>query len=77
METVSGVITLVQEDRFQLAGEDGHKHLFVLSHRSLADIDDLQALERSRQRVAVRCVPADRLVAYVAKSVTPADGGAR
>ena len=77
METVSGVITLVQEDRFQLAGEDGHKHLFVLSHRSLTDIDDLQALERARQRVVVRCAPADRLVAYVAKSVAPAAGDAR
>lgn len=75
METVSGVITLVQEDRFQLAGDDGHKHLFVLSHRSFADIDDLQALERSRRRVAVRCMPADRLIAYVAKSVVPAAGG--
>ncbi len=77
MARASGVITLVQEDRFQLAGEDGHKHLFVLSHGAFADIDDLQALKRSQRRVVVRYTPVKDLIAYAATSVVPADGGAR
>ncbi|MBV9523906.1 MAG: hypothetical protein JO010_13990 [Alphaproteobacteria bacterium] len=54
METASGVITIVQEDRFQLAGEDGRKRLFTLSRHAPLRIDELQALAGARHRVRVR-----------------------
>ena len=53
MRTVSGVMTLVQESRFKLVGEDGvHRH-FILSHRSAAEPQDLAALVRDAVPVSV------------------------
>jgi hypothetical protein len=51
MNRATGVITLVQEERFQLACDDGVRRLFVLSHR--LEPDRLAALEREGARVAV------------------------
>jgi hypothetical protein len=71
METVSGVITLVQEDRFQLVDSSGRNLLFVLTYRAPVDGDDLRAFERSRCRVTVRCGKAEGLIANAAHDVTP------
>ncbi len=73
MATTSGVITLTQEDRFQLAGEDGRKQLFLLSHRAPLDVSDLQRLERNRIRVTVHYRSADGLIAGTAHEIDADD----
>lgn len=47
VQAATGHIMLVQEDRFVLEREDGHKQLFVLSHRVPFDPEDLRALARA------------------------------
>lgn len=73
MATMSGVITLTQEDRFQLAGDDGRKQLFLLSHHAPLDVSDLQRLERKRVRVTVHYRDAGGLIAGTAHEIDYAD----
>ncbi len=73
MAKMSGFITLTQEDRFQLAGEDGRKQLFLLSHSAPLDVSDLQRLERGRIRVTVHYRDADGLIAGAAHEIDYAD----
>ncbi len=63
MQTASGIITLVQEERFQLARDDGAKQLFTLSRHAGFDIAELQHLERSRRHVVLHYQPAAELIA--------------
>lgn len=70
MAAVGGIITIVQEDRFKLAGDDGRTRLFALSHRAPVATGELQDLERSRRHVKVRYRPAERLLAGTAEDVT-------
>ena len=69
MATIGGVITLVQEDRFKLAGDDGRRRQFILFRRARTGISDLQDLERSRRHVKVRYRPALGLLADIAEAV--------
>src|SRR5690348_16487089 len=69
MAVVGGVITLVQEDRFKLAGDNGEKRQFTLFHRARVGIPDLQELERTRQHVQVSYHPAEAMLADVAETV--------
>jgi hypothetical protein len=72
MRTIDGVITMVQEGRFRLLGADGHYQLFLLSHRTRVDGDDLQRFERSGARVTVTYVDAPGLIARTAHDVRSA-----
>ena len=49
-----GVITVVQEHRFELQGDDGTRRHFTLAHDAPLGWNELVALERDRCRVAVR-----------------------
>ena len=69
MHVLEGVVTVVQEGRFLLTGDDGVTHLIVLSHASWAEPDQLPGLQRQQVRVRVRCEKATDMVAYVARSV--------
>ncbi|HEX3998611.1 MAG TPA: hypothetical protein VHX65_08690 [Pirellulales bacterium] len=53
MKTISGYITIVQEDRFRLAADDGRGLLLTLKHNADVDDDDLQRLCASHRRVHV------------------------
>jgi hypothetical protein len=72
MPIIDGVITMVQEDRFRLIGADGHYQLFLLSHRTRVDGEDLHRFERSRTPVTVRYDEAPGLIARTAHDVRPA-----
>jgi len=52
---VRGVITVVQEGRFGLLGEDGVHLLMQLSAHCPASIETLQTAQRQGTRVAVDC----------------------
>ena len=49
-----GVITLVQEHRFELLAEDGTRRRFTLDHGAPLGWHELVSLERAGTRVAVR-----------------------
>ena len=69
----TGVITLVQENRFKLADDEGRSELFVLAHDAPLEAQDLQFLQRSQPHVTVVYTDADDLIAGVAHDVLPAD----
>ena len=72
--TLTGVIALVQEYRFRLVTDEGRWELFVLAHDAPLEGRELQTLQRSRTRVAVRYVDADDLIAGIARDVIPIGG---
>jgi len=72
---LEGVVTIVQEGRFQLTDESGVSHLFVLGHGAAAEPDQLPALQARQARVRVRYTPARNLIGHVASSVIIMDGG--
>jgi hypothetical protein len=69
MKSKTGVITVVQEGRFRLAGDDGVPKQFVLSHRAPLEPQDLPPLQRSQARVAVRYDDSARLIAGIAHGI--------
>ena len=69
MKIIDGVVTIVQESRFQLADGDGVSHLFVLSYSARAEADQLTDLQRRQARVRVRYTTARNVIGLVAHSV--------
>lgn len=73
MKTEHGVITLVQEHRFQMEGDGGVRRLFILSSGAPLEWRDLESLEKSGRRVAVTYTDAPHLIAATAHDVRVAD----
>jgi hypothetical protein len=51
---MTGLITIVQEGRFQMTDDDGVSRLFILSASAAAEAEQLTALQRRQARVRVR-----------------------
>lgn len=51
MQRLDGVITIVQESRFQLVDDDGVAHHFLLGHRAAIEPEQLPPLLERRVRV--------------------------
>ena len=69
MRTMDGVVTLVQESRFQLTDGEGVSHLFVLSHKAALEPAQLVPLQRTQAPVAVRYEDASNVIALLAHSI--------
>ena len=69
MQTMAGVVTLVQESRFQLMDDDGIYHHFLLSHAAAAEPADLGPLQARQERVRVRYEKAANLIALTAHHI--------
>ena len=69
MQTMTGVVTLVQESRFQLLDDAGVYHLFLLSHDAAAEPADLEPLQFCQSRVRVKYEKAPNLIAQTAHRV--------
>jgi hypothetical protein len=69
MRTKTGIITVVQEGRFRLVGDDGVAKQFVLSHRAPLEPQDLPPLQRAQSRVTVRYRESDRLIAGIVHDI--------
>ena len=69
--TTRGIITLVQEGRFQLEDPDGVRRLFILAHDAPLEPADLQALLAAGTLIRVEYGDAEGLVAAVAYDVAP------
>lgn len=74
MTVVTGVITVAQENRFQLAVDGGGTRLFVLSHRASIDPSQLAALRSAQARVAVAFRPLEGMIAAEARGVAEIPG---
>ena len=60
MRSIEGVVTIVQEGRFQLVDDAGVAHLFLLGHAAAADPEQLAPLQREQARVRVTYRAAER-----------------
>jgi hypothetical protein len=65
-----GVVTIVQESRFQLTDDNGISHLFLLDRNAAAEPAQLAPLQARQARVRVTYEPARNLIGLVARSVT-------
>jgi len=69
MDRVKGTITVLQEERFELACDDGVTRLFVLAHDAPLESDELARLKRSRARIEVEYDRDGHLIAHAAHRV--------
>jgi len=69
-KVMEGIVTIVQESRFQLTDDDGVGHLFILGHGAGAEPSQLQPLQRRQARVSVRYTTGQNVIGLVAKSIT-------
>ena len=68
-QSMDGVVTIVQEGRFQLTDGRGVSHLFILGPNAAAETDQLAPLQRAQARVRVRYTPAANLIGNVASAI--------
>ena len=69
MPTVSGIVTVAQENRFQLALDEGGTRLFVVAYDVGIDPDQLAALQARQTHVMVTFRSIDELIAAEARSI--------
>jgi hypothetical protein len=66
---MDGVVTIVQEGRFQLTDEAGVSHHFVLGAHALAETEQLAPLARAQARVRVKYRQAKGIIAFQADRI--------
>ena len=69
MNVIDGIVTIVQESRFQLVDDRGVAHTMILGHASLAEPDQLEALARRQSRVRVRWTQGQGVIGSVARTI--------
>ncbi len=74
MLQMQGIITIVQESRFQLTDDQGASHLFILGHAALAEPSQLAPLQREQARVRVTYMQPRNIIGMVAKKIELAEG---
>jgi hypothetical protein len=72
--TMTGVVTIVQESRFQMIDDAGVSHLFVLAPNAAAEPSQLAALQRAQARVQVRFSPARNVIGHLAYAISVCGG---
>ena len=69
-KTMEGIVTIVQESRFQLTDDAGVSHLFILAHSASAEPAQLEPLQHRQARVRVRYTVPRNVIGLVAKAIT-------
>ena len=69
MATMTGVVTIVQEGRFQLTDGEGVSHLFVLSPLASTETGQLRPLMHRQAKVRVKYREGKKIVGFLAQSV--------
>ena len=72
MKSVEGVITIVQEGRFQMTDRQGVSRLFVLSPNAAMETEQLVPLVHDRIAVRVTYRDGDNALAHVATRIDTA-----
>lgn len=70
MQSIDGVVTIVQEGRFQLLDDDGVGHLFLLGHAAASEPEQLAPLQHSQSRVRVQYTDAEGLIGHQANAIS-------
>jgi hypothetical protein len=73
MRSMEGVVTIVQEGRFQLLDDSGVSHLFILDHSATLEPEQLPPLQREQTRVRVSYRAAHGLLAHMAEKLVLVD----
>ena len=73
MPEMEGVVTIVQEGRFQLTDTGGVSHHFVLSRHALCETEQLPRLAHEQSRVRIKYAQAKGVIAFEAKRITLLD----
>lgn len=73
MQSMDGIVTIVQEGRFQLVDPDGVSHQFELSYRAPLEPEQLPPLQRDQARVRVKYEAGENVIGFVARSVARLD----
>lgn len=76
MRTLEGIVTVVQEGRFQLETDGGDSHVFILAHDAAAETDQLPRLQHEQARVRVAYEDGPGVIAYVAHEISVIPGRA-
>ncbi len=69
MQSIDGIVTIVQEGRFCLTDQGGVSHQFELSHRAAAEPDQLASLQREQARVRVSYTPGENVIGFIAARI--------
>ena len=72
-KTMEGIVTVVQESRFQLTDDAGVSHLFLLGHSAAAEPSQLAPLQAKQARVRVRYSEPKNIVGNLVHSVSSLD----
>lgn len=73
MQSIQGIVTIVQEGRFQLLDSGGVAHHFMLSHRASVEPEQLPGLQRDQAWVRVWYQNAPGVIGHVAARVDVLD----
>lgn len=73
MQSMEGIVTIVQEGRFQLLDRAGVSHMFLLSHKAALEPEQLPPLQREQARVRVEYEAGHDIIGWLAHSVTRLD----
>ena len=73
---MDGIVTIVQEGRFQLTDEGGVSHQFVLGKSALAETPQLRPLQTRQARVRVKYSDAPGIVGLIARRIELLDSTA-
>ena len=73
MQSMEGIVTIVQEGRFQLLDGAGVSHMFLLSHQAPLEPEQLPPLQHVQARVRVDYTPAHDVIGLLAHGVTRLD----
>jgi len=77
MRSITGVLTLVQEERFQVLGDDDENRFFVLAHDAPLDGAELRDLQAAGTPVTIDYDEVPGVLMHVAHRVSAAAPGAR
>ncbi len=72
MRSIEGVVTIVQEGRFQLQDVDGVSHHFLLGHDAPLEPEQLPSL--SQRRVRVRYSEPKGVIGHRVRGILMLDG---
>ena len=69
MPSITGVVTIVQEGRFQMTDDRGVSHLMILGHSAAVDTPQLNGLQARQARVRVDYRPTKNLIGNTASAI--------
>ena len=72
MDTMEGVVTIVQEGRFMLIDDLGAGHLFMLDPMAAAETEQLHPLQARQARVRVSYETPRNVIGLLARSISVA-----